>query len=794
MTHQTAVDRPGPSRYVGARVARVEDPRFLTGRGRYIDDIELPGMVHAAFCRSPHAHALIRNMSITAAREHPGVLGVWTGADLKDVIGPFITKLNRPECRSCERRVLPLEKVRHVGEAVAVVVATSRYIAEDACDLIDVEYEPLPAVVDCEDALAADAPLIDPALPDNNIAHIEIEAGDVEAAFAEADRVYSKRFHHNRYSGAPLECRGVIGEFDAGLGRMTLWSSNQMPHLMRTLLAGPLGISESKLHVIAPTVGGGFGTKAHIFIEDAIIPMLAKLLDRPVKWIEDRYEHLAASAHSKELTAYIDLAVRDDGTFLGFRARFIGDGGAYSVNPYTPLIDPLLAATSITNIYDVENVRCEVDAPLTNKCQTGAYRGVGWTSGHTAREALIDDAARGLGIDPVELRLQNCIPSTPFYKTALGQTYDGGSYAESMHKARELLGYDELRARQSELREQGRFIGIGFSPFVEATAYGGAIAEATGFPVTYFDSASVTVQPDGTVIVTTGLHSHGQGHETSFAQVAADALGVRLEDITYVQGDTSSSVYGMGTYASRSAVIGAGTIMRAAADVKEKLLQLAARALEVAPEDLEIANGVASVVGASEKSMTVAEIAGFAYFGGRHRPDEFDPALTATRSYDPPETYSNGCIAAVVEVDVDTGQVDLQRIVAVEDCGVMLNPLIVDGQIAGAIAQGIGGALYEDLAYGENGQFLAGTLMDYLYPSTCEVPPIEIGHIETPSPVTDGGVKGMGEAGGIAAPAAVLNAVADALDPFGVQFDRLPLGPSYVLELILAARAKAAAV
>jgi carbon-monoxide dehydrogenase large subunit len=780
----TTVESATSARYVGARVPRIEDPRFLRGRGKYIDDLSLPGMVHAAFVRSPYAHARIKGIDVEAARSLDGVLGVWTGEDLKDLIGPFVTKLQREETKACSRRVLPLDKVRHVGEAVAVVVAQTRYVAEDACELVVVDYEPLPVVVDAEAALAPDAPLIDEDLADNNIGHIEQSAGDIDAAFAEADVVVSKRFHHSRYVGAPLECRGVIGDYDPGTGRLTLWSSNQMPHLTRTLLAGPLKISESKLQVIAPAVGGGFGIKAHVFIEDAVIPVVARLVGRPVKWIEDRFEHLAASAHSKELIVYLDAAVKSDGTILGFRGRYIGDGGAYSANPYTPHIDALLAATGVTGIYDVQNVDLSIDAPLTNKCQTGAYRGVGWTSGHTVREALMDDIARAIDMDPVELRLKNTAPSGRPYKNALGQQYDGGSYIESIEMAKQMLGYDEVRRRQAALREEGRYIGIGFSPYLEPTAYGEAIAKATGFPVTYFDSASVTVRPDGAVVVTTGLHSHGQGHETTLAQVAADALGARIEDITYAQGDTESAVYGSGTYASRSAVIGYGTIKRAAADVKDKLVRLAANALEADPDDIELVRGTASIKGAPEKSMTIAEIAAYGYFGGDARPTGMDPALTATRSYEPPECYSNGCIATVVEVDTKTGELEIQQFVAVEDCGVMLNPMIVEGQVAGAVAQGIGGAMYESLEYGEDGQFLSGSLQDYLYPSSTEVPHIDMGHIETPSAFTDGGIKGMGEAGSIATPAALVNAVADALSPFGVTINSLPLGPSHIMALL----------
>jgi len=430
-----------------------------------------------------------------------------------------------------------------------------------------------------------------------------------------------------------------------------------------------------------------------------------------------------------------------------------------------------------------------VDAAYTNKCPAGAYRGVGWTSGQAARELLIDEAARGLGIDPLELRLRNTIGNDP-YVSATGCRYDGGSYAEAQRRAMDALDYPGFRERQSRLREEGRYLGIGFSPFLEPGGWSGDLAKRMGFPFDYMDAANVTVAPDGSVTVTLGLHSHGQAHETTLAQVVADRLGVKVESVRIVEGDTAATAYGTGTWGSRSAVVGGGSITRAAAEVREKMVAIAAHALEASPEDIEIYDGNATVKGSPDKSISVTMIAYTAYFGafvGGSRPPGLDPALTATRSYEPPESYANGCVAAIVEVDVETGAVTLERVVAVEDCGTMLNPMVVEGQIAGAVAQGIGGALYEDLPYDENGQFLAASLLDYLYPSTMEIPAIEIHHIETPSTVTEGGIKGCGEGGTIAAPAAVVNAVADALSPLGVTIDRTPLSPDRVLSLIRAA-------
>ena len=769
-------------RYVGARVRRVEDPRLLRGRGGYLDDVELPGVLQAAFVRSPLAHARILGVEADPARAVDGVVAVVTPDDLADA-PELVTASHRPEAKVGTRPLLPADRVRYVGEPVAVVVASSRYVAEDACELVGVEYEPLPALTDAVEALAPGAEAIHEELGDNNFAHIEFEAGDVEKAFGEAERVFEKRFHFGRTHAAPLEGRGMIASWDEVGGELTVWNSTQMPHLVRTMLASLFGVPEARVRVLVPAVGGGFGLKVHLFVEEVIVPLLARRVGAPVKWVEDRYELLAASGHAKELVCALELAVGADGRFRGFRGRFVGDGGAHQGHPWSSLIDPLCAASMLPGIYDVEAIRYEVDAAVTNKCPTTAYRGVGWTPGHTAREALIDDVARELEIDPIELRLRNCIPDGEPYVSATGCRYDGGSFGESMRCACELLGYEELRARQRELREQGRLLGIGFSPFVEQGGWAAEMATAMGFPdYHYLDSVSVTVEPDGSVTLTTGLQSNGQGHETTLAQVAADTLGVRLEDVRVVQGDTARSAYSTGSWGSRTAVIGGGAVRRAAGDVRERLLLIAGHAMEASPDDLEIEDGRVSVKGSPDRSLSVTDVALTAYFGAT--PADVDPTLAATRSYDPPQTYSNACIACVVEVDPETGVVGIERIVAVEDCGTMVNPLIVEGQLAGAIAQGIGCVLYEGLPYDEDGQFLAGTLVDFLYPTAAEVPSLEIDHLETPSPLTEGGFKGMGEGGLIGAPAAIVNAIADALEPFGASIERTPLRPVDVLELI----------
>jgi carbon-monoxide dehydrogenase large subunit len=768
-----------PFRYIGRSVPRVEDPELLRGRARYLDDIHLPGMLDVAFVRSPYAHARLLNIDTDAARAHDGVELVVTSADLGDA-PEIVTGSSRPEAGTWRRSLLARVRVRYVGEPIAAVVASSRYAAEDACELVEVDYEALDALVDAEQALADEAPLLHEDTGSNNFAHIEFEHGAVDEAFASAAYVVAKRFHFGRTHAAPLEGRGGIADWARDL---TFWSSTQMPFLVRSMLAALYDMPETRVRVLVPAVGGGFGLKVHLYVEEAILPLLSQLTGAPVKWAEDRYEHLTASGHSKEVVCALELAVGEDGTFLGLRGRLIGDGGAYQGHPWTSLIDPLCAASMLPGIYSIPAVRYEVDAAATNKCPSTAYRGVGWTSGHTAREALIDDAARLLDLDPLELRLRNCLPDGEPAVSATGCRYDGGSYAESIRRARELVDYDEFRERQLGLRTEGTYVGIGFSPFVEQGGWASQIAADMGFPgAGYLDSVAVTIEPDGSVTVRTGLQSNGQGHATVLAQLAADGLGVRPEDVVVVQGDTAATAYSTGSWGSRTAVIAGGSVLRATADVRRKLLQIAANELEANEDDLELEDAVVSVRGSPSRRLTVAEVAAAAY--AARAPAGVDPILTATRSYDPPATYSNACIASVVEVDVETGRVTVERMVAVEDCGTVLNPILVDGQVAGAIAQGVGAVLYEGLPYDEEGQFLAGSLGEFLYPTAPELPDVEVEHLATPSPVTEGGIKGMGEGGLIGAPAAIVNAIADALSPFGVSIDRTPLRPCDILAAI----------
>jgi carbon-monoxide dehydrogenase large subunit len=778
--------------YLGQRVQRVEDPRYLLGRGSYVDDIDLPGTLHVAFLRSPYGHALIGSVDTTAAAAHPGVVAVFTGGDLVDLVKPMVTSLVEYHGKSVgeqgqaefTRRVLPVDKVVFQGEAVVAVVADSRYTAEDACELIDVDWDPLPAVVDMEAALEPDAPVLHDQLGTNCFAHLDYEHGDVEGAFAAADRVFTKRFYAGRAMGMTLEGRAVLASYDGGSGDLNIWSSSQVPFGVRSVAASCLGIPDGKIRVIAPDVGGGFGSKGHLAIEEVLIPFLAVHLERPVKWVEDRYENLAANAHSKELDFRIELAVSGEGIFTALKVRLYGNGGAYAICPYSSLVDPLTAASLLPSVYTIQNVQYELDSVLTNKCPAGAYRGVGRSSYQTALEILIDEVARELDLDPVEVRLRNVIPTREPYVSATGMRYDGGSYRDSIVMASDMIGYEGWRAEQSRQREAGRYLGIGFSPFVEPTGWGTAMFRANRFPMDILDTCNVSVEPDGSVAVRCGFHSHGQGHATTFAQLAADEFGVPIESVRILEGDTGLGAYAAGTFGSRTAVIGGGSLILAAQSVKNKLIEMASSLLEVSADDLEYEAGEVRVKGSPSKALSISELASIAYFRRSALPPGVDADLNATRSYEPGETYGNGTAAAIVEVDTETGVVKILRFAIAEDCGTVINPLIVEGQVVGGVAQGVGLALYEHAIYSDDGDLISSSLMDYCVPSTLEMPDVQLGHLETPSVASIGGFKGVGEAGTQATPGAILNAIADALSPFNVVVDREPFDPNTIVTAI----------
>jgi carbon-monoxide dehydrogenase large subunit len=787
----------GATKYIGARIARREDVRFLTGRTRYVDDIRLPRIVRAAFVRSPYAHAEVQSIRTDRAATHEGVVASLTGEEAVRLTRPIRGDSEWPGWKGTDFPVLAWPRVHFVGQAVAVVAAIDRYVAEDAAELVEVEYHPLPVVVDPEAAAEPGGPLVHEDWGDNLFLDRRGTFGDVDGAFAQADLVWSRTYRTHRHTGFPMEGRACIADFDPAAGVLTLYSATQMPHLLRTGLADTLGLGEHDIRVIAPDVGGGFGIKSHLFPEEVAVCLLSMRLGRPVKWIEDTAEHLAASIHAREHVHRVQVAVERDGTILGIKADVLVDAGAYSVWPWTAAMEVGMAVNMIPGPYRIGAYEFRARTVATNKCPLGPYRGVARSSAAFTIERAMDEVARELGLDPVAIRLKNYVPDDAYpYTSVTGFIYDNASLQGSLQKLTEVIGYDDFRREQATARAQGRYLGLGIGTFIEQTAHGTSEFVRRRNPIVFgYDTVSVALDPSGKVTVASGLHSHGQGHETTLAQVVAERLGVPLADVRVRFGDTESSPYGLGTFASRSAVYGGGAAWKAADKVRHNLLAMAAHMMEANPDDLEIAEGVIQVKGSPQSRMTVAEVARLAY----HRPERLPPGLmpadlTTTQNYDAAPgtgTWANAAHAAIVDVDIATGFVRILRYVVVEDCGAMINPLIVDGQVHGGAVQGIGGAMMEHLVYDENGQLLSQTLMEYLLPSALDVPTIEVHHLQTPSAFTLGGFKGMGEGGAIAPLPALANAVSDALAPLGIAIDALPLSPERIRRLIEGREAEA---
>jgi carbon-monoxide dehydrogenase large subunit len=788
--------------WIGARLRRKEDRRLLTGAGRYVDDLHFPDLLHVAFVRSPHAHARIRAIDLAAARAAPGVVDAVAGAAALARLGPLPSegwKLPGPALRAAvnplvrteTQPLLAVERVRYVGEPVALVLATSRYAAEDAAEQVGVDYEPLPPAVDVATARRPGAPLVHPEWGDNLSAHVRIGKGDVAAAFAQADRVVRRRFQVRRLTGIPIEPRGVVARAEPD-GRLTVWSATQIPHALRKVLAHQLGLPEAHIRVVAPDVGGGFGIKALIYPEEVLIPWMALEHGRPVKWVEDRHEHFRSAIHSRDQEHEIELALRADGTILGLRDRFTIDMGAY--NPLG-LVQPYNTAAHLCGPYRVPAAEIEGACYVTHKAPLAPYRGAGRPEAVFAMDRILDCAARELGLDPAELRRRNLITAAEMpYDTGLlyrdGQplVYDSGDYPACLAQALTLIDYDAVRRAQPALWAQGIYRGVGLSAYVEGTGIGP------------FEGGTVRLDTTGHVWVHTGACSQGQSHETTFAQVCAEQLDVDIDQVTVVPGDTAGIDRGWGTLASRSAVVAGTAIALAARDLGARLRELAAELLEARPDDLELYRGTVRVVGTPGRAVTFAQIAALAAskaggrvpavpIGGAHAPEHIATTLEATQYFEPPTvTYANAVHAALVEVDVATGVVRVLKYVVVHDCGRAINPLVIDGQIVGGVMQGLGQALLEELVYDENGQLLTASLMDYLLPTVGEMPVFALGHHESPSPRNPLGLKGLGEGGAISPPAAIANAVEDALRPFGVEVPSVPLTPERVLALIEAAQ------
>jgi carbon-monoxide dehydrogenase large subunit len=769
------------TRWLGAPIPRNEDPRLLVGQGLFVDDVRLPGMVHAAVLRSPHAHARIRRIDVRKALEHPDVLLVLTHADLPPSLQQPLPKLiPHPDLKHHKTQyALAPDKVRHVGEPVAFVVATSRYAAEDALELIEVDYEPLPAVVDLEEAAAGRPALVHEDIGTNVAAHSVQRVGDYEAARARAHLVLARRFVVDRGCASPMETRGVVAHWDPPTRQLTVWDSTQAPIPIRNGLAALLGLPQKDVRVVAPDVGGGFGPKIMMFYpEEVLVPLAAMRLGRPVKWIEDRQEHFVATNHERTQIHDAEIALDRDGRILGVRTVFLHDAGAYI--PYG-LIVPIVAECTLPGPYKIPNYHAEFRAVFTNKTMVSPYRGAGRPHGVFVMERLLDLAARQLGLDRAEIRRRNFIQPHEFpydvgliYQDNAPLVYDSGNYPAALERALEAVGYPRWPEEKARYRAEGRRVGLGFACYVEGSGIGP------------YEGCRLTVEPSGKVYVATGVGTQGQGHPTSFAQVVAEALGVDVRDVHVVTGDTAAFSWGTGTFASRAAVVAGSAVHLAAQAVRQKALQVAASLLEASPDDLELVDGQVRVRGAPSRSVSLGEVARAANPLRGVLPAEWEgPGLEATRYFAPPRgTFSHGVHAALVEVDPETATVRFLKYVVVHDCGVVLNPLILDGQIHGGVAQGIGGSFFERLVYDESGQLLTGSFLDFHIPTAVEVPDIEVHHQETPSPLNPIGAKGAGEGGVIPVPALLAQAVEDALDDLDLEVTEMPLHPDALFRLI----------
>ncbi len=776
---------------MGARVRRVEDPKFIKGQGHFIDDLNFSGQVYASFVRSMHAHALIKGINAAQPDEVSGVRLVWTSRDIEHRARSIRSGL-QGNFQATDYPLLARHKVRFAGEPVAVVVADNRYQVADAAGQLEIDYEPLPPVTDAlaevlakTNCQAADrSRLLHDELKNNILFQSESTTEHLDEAFFQAHYIQRGRFHTARVSGVPMENRGCLAVFDAGTEELTLYTSTQIPHLVRTGLADILGYPEHLIRVIAPDVGGGFGLKAHLFPEEAVICLLAMELKRPVKWIETRSENLAASAHAREQTHDIELAFKADGTILGLKASIVVDVGAYSVFPWTAALEPAQSARLLTGPYRIEQYAFQTYGVATNKCPVGPYRGVSRPACNLTIERALNLAAAHLGLDQAEIRRRNLVKREEFpYHNVTGLCFDPGSYIEALERALEMAGFTNFPSEQAATRAQGRYLGLGVACYNEMTAQGSESYRSRGMmSMSGHEPATVRVDPSGKVSVLIGVSSHGQGHETTMAQIVAAELGLPLADVRVIHSDTGISPYGMGTFSSRSAVIAGGACIAASVKIREKAKRIAGHIMEAAPEDIVLDEaGRFQVKGVPARFMTLRDIARTAHLAAYRLPPEMEPGLEATGYFaSPPATFSNATHVARVEVDIRSGNVTLLDYVVVEDCGKMINPMVVDGQIHGGVAQGIGEALTEALQYDRYGQLLTGTLMDYAIPTSHDIPNIRIDHIETPSPWTKGGMKGMGEGGTIAPGAAIANAVSDALAPFGLQFNEIPITPEVV--------------
>jgi carbon-monoxide dehydrogenase large subunit len=782
---------PAGNGHVGRALRRKEDPRLISGRATYTDDFVVAGMLWAAIVRSPEAHARILSIETAAAHEHPDVVAVFTGDDLDDLAAPcpMVWAPKGVEIHVPDHWPLARGKVGYVGQPVAVVLGRSRYTVTDAAEAIEVEYDPLPVVTDPEAALEDGAPIIHEEFGTNRVFEWSLPGGDIDAAFAEADVVLERRIVNHRTIGAAIEPRSMLAEWREG--RLTLRSSTQIPHIARVILSIQLGLTEDKIRVIAPEVGGGFGSKLQVYPEEVLVCWASKRLGQPVKWTATRSEEMLATHHGRDQIDYVKLGAKRDGTLTGIHTKIIQDCGSYHLIE-GPVI-PTFSACVMPGCYKIPALQTDVIGVFTNKFTTDAIRGAGRPEATHLIEVCMDQLADELGMDRLELRRKNFIGSDEFpYEHPHGFIYDSGDYHATLDKCLGMLDLDAFRAEQAQLREQGIYRGVGFSTYVEICGLGpsrGLGPEGWGMQGGYFESAQVRVLPTGAVQVYTGTSPHGQGHETGFAQIVADRLGVDPQVVEIMHGDTDAGPFGKDTYGSRTLAVGGEAVARATTKLVDKARRIVAHKLEAAFEDVEVADGRFGVRGSPSAAMTLADIATEAYIP-QDLPPGMEPGLDEVAFYDPENfVWPFGAHACVVDVDVETGKVEIVRYIAVDDCGPAINPLLIDGQIHGGIVHALGQALFERIVYAEDGQLVTGTFLDYALPSAAEVPSFETARTETPSPTNSLGVKGVGEAATIACTPAVLNGVIDALKPLGVTFMDMPLSPLRVWTAIQEAQA-----
>jgi carbon-monoxide dehydrogenase large subunit len=775
----------------GARVKRREDSRLLRGTGKYVDDIKLAGMLSMQLVRSPYAHAKITSIDASAAEAFDGVVAVYTGEQLKDEQGSVPCGWVVPDTKEVAHPPIAIDTVRFVGDIVAAVVAKSPEAAADAVRLVEVEYETLPVVVGTGEAAKSGAPQLHHDAPNNIAFEWQVAGGDVEAAVKDAEVVVKQTMVNQRLVPNAMETRGIVCEYNHGSNQLTLWTSTQIPHLVRLLLALTIGHPEHLIRVVAPDVGGAFGSKLYLYAEEVIAAVVTKRVRRPVKWIESRQEAYMATTHGRDHLSTGTIAGKRDGTITGLDVETTANMGAY-LSTFAPLIPTLLYGLMMGGPYDLANLRCRVTGVYTNTTPVDAYRGAGRPEAVYLIERLVDMFAAEIGMDPGVVRRMNFIePFSDGHTVATGVAYDSGNYHIAFDRAMEMVGYEDFRKEQAAARDEGRLLGIGISTYVEICgAAPSSVAVTLGARAGLWESATVRVNPTGTIRVFSGSSSHGQGHETSFAQLVAGELGVPMENVEIVQGDTDQVQFGTGTFGSRSAAVGGGAINAAVTKIKDKAKKLAAHLLEAAPEDIVFEDGKLFVKGAPAEAKTFGDIALAAHVYAGELPEGMEPGLEETSFFDPSNfTWPFGTHIAIVEVDPDTGAVTPLRYIAVDDVGNIINPMIVDGMVHGGAAQGLGQALQEEAIYDEDGQLLTGTMMDYAVPSAEDLPNFEVDQTVTPTLVNPMGVKGAGETATIAGSPAIINAVVDALAHLGVKHLDMPAKPENVWRVMRDAQA-----